>query len=125
MTKVTNENKLPYTHVRGEVYIETSPSSPDDYSTPQKRRAALDVALLDMADEGRRPTCSTDPERWISDDRAERGAAARECAGCPVIEPCAASGADEPFGIWGGIDRTPRPGRRPALTENTTTRGSN
>lgn len=77
--------------------------------TAQLRRAALDAGLLSMADRGQRPVCSTDPDRWLSDDREERETAATDCAGCPLLVPCRASGADEPFGVWGGVDRAPRP----------------
>lgn len=79
--------------------------------TGQLRRAALDVALLSMAERGQRPICSTDSAKWISDDAAMRDSAAADCSGCPVIEPCRASGADELAGVWGGVDLTPRRGR--------------
>lgn len=64
-----------------------------------------------MAERGQRPLCSTDHERWVSDDRSERESAARECAGCPLLDPCRASGADEVAGVWGGVDRISLPGR--------------
>jgi hypothetical protein len=35
------------------------------------------------------------------------------CAGCPVLVECgtAATANDERWGVWGGHDRTVRPGR--------------
>lgn len=82
--------------------------------TAQLRRAALDAGLLAMAEDGLRPPCAADPQRWLSDDRAERASAAADCAACPVLAACRESGADEPCGVWGGVDRVPRIGRRPA-----------
>lgn len=55
---------------------------------------------------------------WTSDDRFEREAAAELCVECPVVVDCRAAGdaGDEPAGVWGGVDRVPRPrkpGRKP------------
>ena len=46
---------------------------------------------------------------WLSDDPDERRWAAERCTGCPAITECREAGQAEGFGIWGGIDRTPRP----------------
>lgn len=73
----------------------------------------LTRALVDLATKGQRPRCG-DPathELWVSDQRAERETAAAWCSGCPLLDVCAAAGAAEVFGVWGGVDRTPRPGR--------------
>ncbi|UIJ34499.1 WhiB family transcriptional regulator [Allobranchiibius sp. GilTou73] len=58
-----------------------------------------------MAERGQRPICSTDPPRWLSDDAAQREAAARDCKTCPLLLACRAAGEDERAGVWGGIDR--------------------
>lgn len=55
---------------------------------------------------------------WTSDDRFERETAAERCVSCPVVDACRAAGdaGDEPAGVWGGVDRVPRPrkpGRKP------------
>lgn len=56
---------------------------------------------------------------WTSDDRDERDAAAERCGECPVIVACGVAGAagkGEAAGVWGGVDRVPRPrkpGRKP------------
>ncbi len=34
------------------------------------------------------------------------------CATCPVVEPCAAAGAREPVGVWGGLTPVRRRPRR-------------
>jgi Transcription factor WhiB len=72
----------------------------------------LTKALIDLAAQGLRTHCS-DPESshlWLSEDRDERARAGRLCAGCPVTMECwAASVArDERWGVWAGIDRSPR-----------------
>jgi hypothetical protein len=74
----------------------------------------LTRALINLAAEGRRTHCS-DPGTsglWLSEDEKERGEAARLCLGCPVFHPCgeAARARGERFGVWGGRDRTRRPG---------------
>lgn len=56
---------------------------------------------------------------WTSDERWERETAAERCVECPVVVDCRAAGAagkGEPAGVWGGVDRVPRPakpGRKP------------
>jgi hypothetical protein len=72
-------------------------------------------ALITIASQEQRTHCS-DPglsELWLSDHEPERAEAARLCTGCPVLRPCrqAAEAQDERFGVWGGIDRSIRPGR--------------
>jgi hypothetical protein len=71
--------------------------------------------LLTIAARGQRTHCS-DPslsELWLSESEPERAEAARLCIGCPVIAECreAAIANDERWGVWGGHDRTVRPGR--------------
>ncbi|HEX8509731.1 MAG TPA: WhiB family transcriptional regulator [Propionibacteriaceae bacterium] len=77
---------------------------------------ALTLALVTMASRGQRPRCG-DPvtgEMWLSDISEERSTAAGWCAGCPVLVECgqAAAATGEAFGVWGGVDRTPKPQRQ-------------
>lgn len=48
------------------------------------------------------------PDLWTSDQVADRREAAELCHRCPVRAECAAYGAAEPFGVYGGTDRTTR-----------------
>lgn len=58
------------------------------------------------------------PDVFFNDDSAKPGAAVRRsvrearlvCAGCPVRQECLdySIRADEPFGVWGGLDRWDR-----------------
>jgi hypothetical protein len=80
---------------------------------PQAReaQARLTRALLDLASPGLRTHCSQ-PEIhswWLSDSQQEREVAAKLCRGCPVLRECAEVGRYERFGVFGGMDRTPRP----------------
>lgn len=50
---------------------------------------------------------------WISEERADREQAVARCADCPVLALCRTAGRFERFGVWGGIDRSPRPKGRP------------
>jgi hypothetical protein len=82
--------------------------------TPQAReaQARLTAALVRLAARGLRTHCS-DPEfhhYWSSELEKERRLTVRWCAGCPVLEPCgdAAAAVGERWGVWGGVDRTPR-----------------
>jgi len=64
----------------------------------------LSLALLDLADRGRRPRCAEPGghELWCSDDVNDRAQAARWCTGCPVLTECAAAGQpQERTGGWG------------------------
>jgi hypothetical protein len=68
------------------------------------------LAIADAITAGLRIPCascrkSDTSMAWVSDDRAEREQAARECDGCPVMQACAAAGEGEAFGVWGGVDR--------------------
>ncbi len=78
----------------------------------------LTATLVDLA--GRRgtvPVCAAtaDDERnpWLDERPTERAVAADLCTGCPVLDACAAVGAGERFGVFGGVDRTVIPGRKP------------
>jgi Transcription factor WhiB len=78
-------------------------------------------ALVDIASQGLRTHCSdAGAELWLSDSEADRAEAARLCIGCPVLAECGAAAAahGEKFGVWGGVDRSPRgiPGPRPKAT---------
>ena len=75
-------------------------------------------ALITIASRGLRTHCS-DPgasELWLSEYEPERAEAARLCIGCPIITECdqAATANDERSGVWGGRDRSVRPGRKAA-----------
>jgi hypothetical protein len=72
----------------------------------------LTRALIDLAAAGLRPHCS-DPEThhlWTSEHRGERAEAALLCLGCPALDPCgtAAEARHERWGVWAGVDRSPR-----------------
>jgi len=50
------------------------------------------------------PACSPDTaDAFYSDNPFEQQRALRLCAGCPIAVGCRELGADEPFGIWGGL----------------------
>jgi hypothetical protein len=74
--------------------------------------------LIDLARQGIRPRCGDyeTSHMWTSECEAERKQAALWCAGCPVWAECrnAAETHDERWGVWGGRDRTVRPGRKKA-----------
>jgi hypothetical protein len=77
----------------------------------QEARERLIRALINAAAAGQRTHCS-DPgssELWLSEREEERAEAARLCVGCPVLEPCGQVGQHERFGVWGSVDKTPRP----------------
>ena len=78
----------------------------------------LNRALLSLAAAGNLPRCS-DPitrELWTAEHTAERALAVKWCRGCPVLVLCgqAAIERDERFGVWGGVDRSARPGEKNA-----------
>ncbi len=80
-----------------------------DLTPPQRLR----LALAEMVEQGELPPCSDGSGRWVSQDRNDRATAAADCGFCPILTECAAA-ADavrESFGVWGGRDRTPGPGR--------------
>ncbi|WP_299442640.1 hypothetical protein [uncultured Phycicoccus sp.] len=67
----------------------------------------LERRLTTLAENGTRPPCATDPERWIGDDPTARAFAIFECVGgCPALSECRAAGVTESHGVWGGIDRS-------------------
>jgi hypothetical protein len=76
----------------------------------------LTRALLDMAARGERTHCS-DPAThhlWLSEHERDRATAVMLCDHCPVLTVCrqTAELRDERWGIWGGVDRSIRPGRK-------------
>jgi Transcription factor WhiB len=75
-------------------------------------------ALITLAARGQRTHCSDagSSEIWLSEHEPERAEAVKLCRGCPVIQPCgqAAEERDERWGVWGGVDRSIRPGRKKA-----------
>jgi hypothetical protein len=75
---------------------------------------ALTRAFIDLASRGQRPRCG-DYETsylWLSEDPAERQQAQRLCHGCPVLDPCAAIGVHQHFGVWGAVDHIRAPGKK-------------
>jgi hypothetical protein len=71
----------------------------------------LTRALVTLASRGLRTHCSQLEihSRWLSDSQQEREVAAKLCRSCPVLRECAEVGRYERFGVFGGVDRTPRP----------------
>jgi hypothetical protein len=72
---------------------------------------ALDHALLELAEPGKRTPCQGGRRgRWTSDDADERAWAASVCRSlrCPVLVECGAAAAErrEQFAVWGGVDHT-------------------
>lgn len=74
----------------------------------------LERAIADHADQGHRPPCSVDPERWMGDDPSTYPLAQAICLMCPLITPCRAAGVLEDHGVWGGRIRTKTRPRKPS-----------
>jgi hypothetical protein len=78
----------------------------------------LTRALLDMAARGERTHCSdpTSHHLWLSEHETERAIAVMLCDHCPVLTVCrdTAEQRDERWGVWGGVDRSIRPGPKKA-----------
>lgn len=74
----------------------------------------LQTKLRDLDDEGYRVPCLDMPDLFVSDELEERQAASSWCSDCPAATDCTtyAETAQEPFGVWGGHDRSPRTYRR-------------
>ena len=79
-------------------------------------RESFNRALADLLERDMRPPCAGSTA-WTSDEADERAAAAVRCLPCPLLDACAdlADEADERFGVWAGVDRSPlpKPTRRP------------
>ena len=104
---------LPKLSSRAQVGKVTGNPSPPYTRSQTSPAAALARALAALVEQGELPPCSDGSGRWVSEDRDDRATAAAECCSCPILTPCAAA-ADavrESFGVLGGKDRTPRPGR--------------
>ena len=92
-----------------------------DGAAKMKAKVATDRltgALLAMAARGERTHCS-DPAihyLWLSEHDNERVVAVMLCDHCPVLQVCrdTAEQRDERWGVWGGKDRSIRPGRKKA-----------
>lgn len=88
-------------------------------------RHDMDLALVDLAAKGERPRCGwPDIGPWFtSDDHEDRARAARRCAGCPVLELCAAVAEEEQpcHGVWAGKDYSRHPAKRNRPTEEKST----
>jgi hypothetical protein len=67
--------------------------------------------LLTMTHRGETPPCATDPEPWVSEDRAERTQAVGLCQLCPLLGVCSDLAAEirPSFGVWAAVDHSPRP----------------
>ncbi len=65
----------------------------------------LSAALTDAS-----PPCAVEPALWFSTDGDDIETARHRCHGCHAIGPCAAYAtvANEPVGVWAGVDRTRR-----------------
>ncbi len=83
----------------------TTPTAPTAHE-------ALSLVLAALLARDRRPPCCDGSGRWLSDDEAVRAQATEECGGCPLMEPCRAAGAEQSWGVWGGVDVSVRPTRR-------------
>jgi hypothetical protein len=70
----------------------------------------LTAALVQLRDADQATPCQRHPCR-VFGSIEEREAASRACAGCPILEPCRAYAewARESHGVWGGVDRSPKP----------------
>lgn len=73
----------------------------------ERAHQALALALQQLTTTGARVPCTGD-HRFISEDHRQRGTAAELCGACPLSIACHEAGRHEKFGIWAGIDRTPR-----------------
>jgi hypothetical protein len=60
----------------------------------------------------------------LQEHAAHRAIAVKWCKGCPVLELCsqAAEERGERFGVWGGVDRATRPGRKTHSTNQMRTK---
>jgi hypothetical protein len=67
---------------------------------------------------GDRPRCSdpVDHALWTSEHQQDRDIAAAWCKGCKYLTLCgqAAEERQETWAVWGGVDRSIRPGRKKA-----------
>lgn len=68
---------------------------------------ALSLTLADALEAGLRIACAVG-EGWLSEDVRERARAAERCDGCPCLAECDAAGLEAVWGVWGGVDRSPR-----------------
>lgn len=70
---------------------------------------ALGAASARLADQGRRPPCTNNPQMWDTDaDPDSRAEAVEACGCCPLMHECTvyADVAAEAWHIRGGRDRT-------------------
>lgn len=76
------------------------------------RPSPLTIALVKLAEDGRRPRCGEwgEGNPWLSEDSEVRAAAATWCTDCPVMAECADAAKQHrvAFGVWGGRDFTRR-----------------
>jgi hypothetical protein len=76
----------------------------DPAAEAARRRLAEALAALRPAV----PPCTLNPDGWYPSDRHTAGGVAKAiaaCGRCPLRLPCAAVGAFETWGVWGGVDR--------------------
>lgn len=88
-------------------------NAPISFGLRPEARTAWETLAAALA--GISPACTVDADPWTSEDHADRQEAAEACQPCPARSACAAFGEAnrEPFGVWGGTDRTPLRGRPP------------
>jgi hypothetical protein len=87
----------------------TFPRWPDlDPLSTDSRRAW--ERLVDLTSSTPPPCRSDAGELWFSPHRAHRAAAAECCSACQALDACGsyANVAGERFGVWAGVDRSPR-----------------
>jgi hypothetical protein len=78
----------------------------------------LTRALIDLAARGIRPRCGDyeTSHLWLSEDEHERAEASKLCQGCDVLTECGEVGKYQSFGVFGGVDRSVRPGGKKVAT---------
>ena len=104
------------TYPEAVVYVGGAPVLTKSANRGRAASEAFTKALLDLGAGGLRTHCSDPDSRhmWLSESAAERAEAAKLCRGCPVILECgqAATARKERWGVWAGVDRSPRAKRR-------------
>ena len=84
------------------------PRAPGRITATTELREEL-LQAVDLHERAGAPTpCRADPEPFTADDGAQRTLAAALCGGCPLRSLCRsyAVAAAEPWGVWGGVDRS-------------------
>lgn len=84
------------------------PRAPEKITATTEAREELLEAVALHERGGRSTPCRADPEPFTADDPGVRALAAAQCGGCPLRSLCRsyAVAAGEPWGVWGGFDRS-------------------